>query len=98
MDRRLLVHTMWVWGRRYMRVGACIGVILAYPMAVTIPHFLINLIISPVYGAMIGTVLGSVVGALYFGMKPKSREESGAVGREPPSTDSGAATSVIQDA
>jgi hypothetical protein len=89
---------MWVWGRRYMRVGACIGLILACPMAVTIPHLLINLIISPVYGAMIGTVLGCVLGALFYWMKPKSREESGAVGREPPSTDSGAATSVIQDA
>jgi len=42
---QFLGHTMWVWGRRYMRVGACIGLILAYPMAMTIPGLLINLII-----------------------------------------------------
>jgi hypothetical protein len=29
MDCRLLVNTMWVWGRRYMRVGACIGLIVS---------------------------------------------------------------------
>jgi hypothetical protein len=98
MAYRRLVNTMWVWGRRYMRVGASIGLILAYPMAVTVPHFLINLIISPIYGAVIGTVLGSVVGALHFWMKPRSREQSGALGREPPSTHSDAASTVIQDA
>jgi NhaP-type Na+/H+ or K+/H+ antiporter len=71
-----------------MRVGACIGLILAYPMAVTVPHLLINLIISTIYGALIGTLLGSFVGALYYWMKPRSREESSAVGLEPPSSNS----------
>jgi hypothetical protein len=97
MSRRLLVNSIADWGRRYMRVGACIGLILAYPMAVTVPDLLFNLIISPIYGAVIGTLLGSVVGALYFWMKPKSREKSVAVGWEPPSADSGAAPTVVQE-
>ena len=74
--RSRLAETMLVWGWRYLRVGACIGLILCYFMSTTIPHLLINLLISPMYGALIGAGIGSAGGAFSCWIKSNVKEKS----------------------
>lgn len=64
MKERQPTDALWAWGRRYGRIGACLGLVIGYFMAVTIPHLLINLVIGPAYGALIGAALGMVGGLL----------------------------------
>ncbi len=59
------------WRRRCSRVGACLGLVIGYLMATTIPHLLMNLIIGPACGALVGAALG-MVGALLSGRSARA--------------------------
>jgi uncharacterized protein YqgC (DUF456 family) len=76
MDRGSLSHAMSAWGRRYRRVGACIGLVVGYLMSATIPHLLMNLILGPVVGAVVGTVFGMMGGALAHRRRPDDAPRS----------------------
>lgn len=52
------------WGRRYLRIGAGIGLVMAFFMSVTIPMLLMNLVLAPLCGAAIGGLLGSLAASV----------------------------------
>jgi len=72
-DSKRPTPTLFVWGRRYRRVGACLGLILGWNMGGTIPDWLMRVVLTPIIGAGLGTIFGMLGGALKDRMEHRRR-------------------------